>query len=120
MFSAARPAGFEPAAYGFEGPGTDAGNRPDAENMPDPSGEQARDAAPVGQDSGCAGPSGAGIDPVEAALADALAGATAAGEWSAVAKLAAELGARREARSALAERKPAKVVPLAKPVKRAR
>ncbi|HVW29958.1 MAG TPA: hypothetical protein VHC69_31565 [Polyangiaceae bacterium] len=38
------------------------------------------------------------------ALAEALKGATAAGEWTTVAKLAAELQARREAR--------AKVVPL--------
>jgi 2C-methyl-D-erythritol 2,4-cyclodiphosphate synthase len=38
-------------------------------------------------------------DIVEEALADALRGATAAGEWTTVARLAAELQARREARA---------------------
>ena len=38
-------------------------------------------------------------DPVEAALADALTGATAAGQWEVVATLARELQARREARA---------------------
>lgn len=37
------------------------------------------------------------IDPVEAALSDALSRAAAAGAWSAVEALARELGARREA-----------------------
>jgi len=41
-----------------------------------------------------------GLDPVESALADALRGATAAGEWQVVTQLAAELQARREARQA--------------------
>jgi hypothetical protein len=39
------------------------------------------------------------IDPVEAALAKALEGATAAGEWSTVAQLARELEERRKARA---------------------
>jgi hypothetical protein len=39
------------------------------------------------------------IDAVEAALAGALANATAAGEWAIVAQLARELEARRLARS---------------------
>ena len=39
------------------------------------------------------------VDPVEAALATALEGATAAGEWSTVAQLARELEARRKSRS---------------------
>jgi hypothetical protein len=39
------------------------------------------------------------IDPVEAALAGALEAASRAGEWSVVAKLAAELEARRLARA---------------------
>jgi hypothetical protein len=38
-------------------------------------------------------------DAVEAALADALRGATAAGQWETVAALARELQARREARA---------------------
>jgi hypothetical protein len=38
-------------------------------------------------------------DPVEIALAAALQGATAAGEWGIVAQLAAELEARRRARA---------------------
>jgi hypothetical protein len=37
------------------------------------------------------------VDPIEAALAKALEGATAAGEWSTVAQLARELEARRKA-----------------------
>jgi hypothetical protein len=41
-----------------------------------------------------------GLDPIEGALADALKGATAAGEWQVVAQLAAELQARRESRQA--------------------
>ena len=39
-------------------------------------------------------------DPVEVALAEAIKGATAAGEWSVVAQLARELEARRNAHSA--------------------
>jgi len=39
-------------------------------------------------------------DPVEAALAEAIKGATAAGEWAVVAQLARELEARRNAHSA--------------------
>ena len=50
-----------------------------------------------------------GLDVVELALAEALRGATAAGEWTTVAQLARELQARREARTAdvieLAERR---------------
>lgn len=42
-------------------------------------------------------------DPVEAALAVALEGATKAGEWSTVAQLARELEARRQARSAVVD-----------------
>lgn len=42
---------------------------------------------------------GQATDPVEAALAAALKGATAAGEWTTVAQLARELEARREARA---------------------
>lgn len=38
-------------------------------------------------------------DPVEAALAEALRGATRAGEWAVVAQLAGELEARRRARA---------------------
>jgi hypothetical protein len=38
-------------------------------------------------------------DPIEAAVAEALRGATAAGQWSVVAQLARELEARREARA---------------------
>ena len=38
-------------------------------------------------------------DPVEAALADALSKAAAAGQWTAVEALSRELGARREARA---------------------
>jgi len=38
------------------------------------------------------------VDPVEAALAVALEGATKAGQWSVVAQLAGELAARRTAR----------------------
>ena len=40
-----------------------------------------------------------GTDVVEAALAEALRGATAAGRWEVVAQLARELEARREARA---------------------
>lgn len=40
------------------------------------------------------------IDAVEAALADALRGATAAARWDVVAQLAGELQARRQARQA--------------------
>jgi hypothetical protein len=40
------------------------------------------------------------IDPVEAAIADALTKATAAREWQVVSQLANELQARREARQA--------------------
>ena len=43
------------------------------------------------------------IDPVEAALATALEGATAAGEWSTVAQLARELEARRQARTGVVD-----------------
>lgn len=39
-------------------------------------------------------------DPVEVALAEAIKGATAAGEWSVVAQLARELEARRNAHAA--------------------
>jgi hypothetical protein len=39
------------------------------------------------------------LDVVEAALAEALRGATAAGQWTVVAQLARELEARREARA---------------------
>jgi hypothetical protein len=46
------------------------------------------------------------IGPVEAALADAVGRATAAGEWAAVAQLARELAARRTAQIA------SKVIPL--------
>ncbi|MGE5784259.1 MAG: hypothetical protein ACM3ZE_06695 [Myxococcales bacterium] len=42
-------------------------------------------------------------DAVEVALAAALTGATAAGEWSTVARIAAELEARRLARSAVVD-----------------
>ncbi len=42
---------------------------------------------------------GQGSDVVEAALAEALRGATAAGRWEVVAQLARELEARREARA---------------------
>ena len=38
-------------------------------------------------------------DPVEVALAEALKGATAAGQWSTVAQLARELEARRQAKA---------------------
>jgi integrase len=50
--------------------------------------EMTRDATPVGQSWGDG-------DPVEAALAKALEGATAAGRWDVVAQLARELEARR-------------------------
>jgi hypothetical protein len=50
----------------------------------------------VGQPEGP--PVGQG-DVVEAALAEALRGATAAGQWTVVAQLARELEARREARA---------------------
>jgi hypothetical protein len=39
------------------------------------------------------------VDPVEAALSDALTKASAAGQWTVVATLAAELEARRKARA---------------------
>jgi len=42
-------------------------------------------------------------DPVEEALADALRGATAAGQWDTVAQLARELQARREARAGVVD-----------------
>jgi len=42
-------------------------------------------------------------DPVEVALAAALDGATKAGEWSTVARIAGELEARRLARSAVVD-----------------
>lgn len=49
-----------------------------------------------GQSGGDPEPAG---DPVEAALADALTKASAAGQWDVVARIAAELQARREARA---------------------
>lgn len=51
---------------------------------------------PLGQSGGNPGPS---ADHVEVALADALTLASAAGEWTAVAQLARELEARRQARA---------------------
>ena len=51
------------------------------------------------QSSGLDQPRVQSIDPVEAALAGALEAASRAGEWSVVAKLAAELEARRLARA---------------------
>jgi hypothetical protein len=42
-------------------------------------------------------------DPIEAALAEALRAATAAGQWTVVAQLARELEARREARAGVVQ-----------------
>jgi hypothetical protein len=47
-------------------------------------------------------PTGSTTEPVEAALGEALARASAAGEWSVVTTLARELEARRMARSGAA------------------
>jgi hypothetical protein len=48
-------------------------------------------------------PSNVSTDPIEAALAKALEGATAAGEWSTVAQLARELEERRKARAGVVD-----------------
>jgi len=65
------------------------------ENMPDAAERPAEsDAASQGDDLG-----GPRSDAVEAALADAIGKAAAAGAWEAVTALTAELRARREARA---------------------
>jgi hypothetical protein len=46
---------------------------------------------------------GHAVDPIEAALGDALTKASAAGQWTVVATLAAELEARRKARAGVVE-----------------
>jgi hypothetical protein len=53
--------------------------------------------------SGDRSASGAPVDAVEHALAEALQRASAAGEWGAVASLAAELAARRKARAGVVD-----------------
>ena len=58
-------------------------------------------ATPVGQS--LATHEAPASDPVEAALADALTRAASAGQWDAVATLARELQARREARAAVVD-----------------
>jgi len=59
---------------------------------------QAPKSCDLGHTVDSAGQSRGNQDPVELALARALEGATAAGEWSTVAQLARELEARRTAR----------------------
>jgi len=64
--------------------------------MPDRKVERGPLEAPSGQSGAVSAPE---PDAVEQALAAALVGATAAGQWEVVARLAGELEARRKARS---------------------
>ena len=65
----------------------------DREHSPEPRPPSPPVVEPEWHSRGTAEPS---VDAVEAALAEALRGATAAGEWAVVAQLAGELAARRE------------------------
>jgi len=88
--------GLEPRANGLRRRGDGAENTDLAETKPGREAEREQLEASPGQ-SGAV--SALEPDAVEQALAAALVGATAAGQWEVVARLAAELEARRKARS---------------------
>lgn len=99
---AARPGGFEPPTTGFE-------VRPDGGTNGHQRGFAARSCIQSGMGEHGGPPEqanlartdlGQNVDPIEAALAEALRGATAAGRFDVVAQLASELQARRIARQA--------------------
>ena len=91
---------LERATFGLGRRGVDADATEERENI----GSADPPSSPIveghGQSVGNGTPS---VDPGEAALADALTKASAAGQWTVVAALAGELEARRKARAGVVE-----------------
>lgn len=88
--------GLEPSANGLRVPVDSAEITEQAEKQLDRDDEEEQLATGVGR-------SGAMVDPIESALADALTRAATAGDFDAVKAIVAELEARRKARAGVVE-----------------
>lgn len=91
--------GLEPWTNGLKTPQAEGEARKNEEN----DSSLVRSDVATGSGGAIAGQSDVPVDAVEEALAEALRGATAAGQWETVTTLARELQARREARAGVVQ-----------------